>query len=190
MRRKTQLRAEAVLFMQLVSYTGICAATSVSNLKQGESLHHTPHSLFYYCQSQRAWSTEIHMFLSPLVRRVGPLSFLSRLLLLAAYSRVRITAQVPASMLCLNGHVCLRKMESCTCVCARVHAALHALWSLLSLLPLMLFPVVSKLPHWCTILSHALFANKDLGFSAYNLKGQRDNSPKMVISPILSSPLY
>lgn len=68
--------------------------------------------------------------------------------------------------------VCARcELRVCVHVHVRAYATLHVLWSLLSFLPLMLFPVVSKLPHWCTILSHALFANKDLRFSAYNLVG-------------------
>lgn len=49
----------------------------------------------------------------------------------------------------------------CVCMCVWLLcvslAALHALWFLLSILPLMLFPVVSML-HWCTPLLHAALA--------------------------------
>lgn len=73
------MRAEAVLFMQLISYVRISAATSVSNLKQGESLHRTSHPLFYFISrlSEREARKFAH-FLSLLIRRVGPLSFFSR----------------------------------------------------------------------------------------------------------------
>ncbi len=46
--------------------------------------------------------------------------------------------------------LCITVCEFWMCVSL---AALHALWSLLSFLPLMFFPAVCKLPHWCTILS-------------------------------------
>ena len=67
--------------------------------------------------------------------------------------------QIPARM-CLSGYVtdyclaqdcvCMTVCRVCVCNCVRVNvclAALHALRSPLSFLPLMLFPVVCKLLH-------------------------------------------
>lgn len=178
MRRKTQLLAEDVLFVQLISYLGISAATSVSNLRQGGiSASHTAVSVLFYSQSQWAWTMEIHTVFVFSHSACEAFVFVfpaspPGCIFMCALPRETVTAQIPASVLCLNGHVCLRKMwVARVCVHVRAYATLHVLWSLLSFLPLMLFPVVSKLPHWCTILSHALFANKDLRFSAYNLVG-------------------
>lgn len=116
MRRKTQLLAEDVLFVQLISYLGISAATSVSNLRQGGiSASHTAVSVLFYSQSQWAWSMEIHTFF------VFPHSACEAFvfvfpasppgcIFMCALPRETVTAQIPASVLCLNGHVCLRKM--------------------------------------------------------------------------------
>lgn len=78
-----------VLFVQLISYLGISAATSVSNLRQVVSLHRTPQSLFYFIprvSERETW--KFTRFLSSLIRRVRPLSLFSRPLLPVAYSCV------------------------------------------------------------------------------------------------------
>lgn len=123
MRRKTQLRAEAVLFMQLVLFMGISAGTSASNLKQGESLHRTQHSLFHFICTVSEREALKFTFLSSLTGCVWGLChcFLD----LPSWLHIHVftfpgtvTAQIPASMLHLNGRVCLRKMESCVLACA------------------------------------------------------------------------
>lgn len=170
------MRAEAVLSMRLISNMGRSGATSASNLKPGESQHHTPHPLFDLIpRASEREARKFTRFLSPLVRRVGPLSLFfspaspAGCIFMRARHRADSCKHVASKLPYVFARDGVERVREC--VSARVHAALHALWSLLSFLPLMLFPVVSKLPHWCTILSHALFANKDLGFSACNLEG-------------------
>lgn len=102
---------------------------------------------------------------------IRPLSLFSQPLVLVAYSYMHVLGN------CHNEDSCKHVSEwlsdcaklgvhDCVCVCVCVGggclhvnlAALHVLWSVLSFLPLMLFPVVSKLPHLCTVLSCLLLS--------------------------------
>lgn len=98
------------------AYTGRSAATFVSNLKPGESAHHTPPSLFH--SILRVSEREARKFSSFFVSARSPRgAFVS---LFQASSRGRVTAQVPARVLCLkNGRVCDCARRSCACARAR-----------------------------------------------------------------------